>query len=91
MVEVALSNVGTVRRSRRFCRMAEPLPALVESSLEIAWDFLGGVGEITDPQQSAEFLLRSIKTQILRGETRALMLSNRAIEAYRQQPIRLVS
>ena len=71
--------------------MAEPLPALVESSLQIAWDFLGGVGEITDPQQSAEFLLRSIQTQILRGETRALMLSNRAIEAYRQQPIRLAS
>ena len=71
--------------------MAEPLPALVESSLQIAWDFLGGVGEIADPQQSAEFLLRSIQTQILRGETRALMLSNRAIEAYRQQPIRLAS
>ena len=71
--------------------MAEPLPALVESSLQIAWDYLGGVGEIGDPQQSAEFLLRSIQTQILRGKTRTLMLSNRAIEAYRHQPIRLVS
>jgi hypothetical protein len=71
--------------------MAEPLPAIVESSLQIPRDFLGGVGEIADPQQSTEFLLRSIQTQILSGETRALMLSNRAIEAYRQQSIRLVS
>ena len=38
----------------RFCGMAEPLPVLVESSLQIAWDFLGGVGEIAAPQQTAE-------------------------------------
>lgn len=88
MVEVSRSagpDVGTVRLSRRFRRMGEPLPVLVERSLQIAWDYLGGVGEIADPQQSAELLLRSIQTQILRGETRALMLSNRAIDAYRQQ------
>ena len=34
---------------QRFLGMAEPLPVLVESSLQIAWDFLGGVGEIADP------------------------------------------
>ena len=56
----------------RFCGMAEPLPVLVESSLQIAWDFLGGVGEIADPQQTAEFLLQSIQSQMLRGETRTL-------------------
>ena len=69
--------------------MGEPLPVIVERSLQIAWDYLGGVGEIADPQQSAELLLRSIQTQILSGETRALMLSNRAIDAYRQQSGRL--
>ena len=76
---------------QRFCGMAEPLPVLVESSLQIAWDFLGGVGEIADPQQTAEFLLRSIQSQMLRGETRTLMLSNRAIDAHRRRcPLQLV-
>jgi len=75
----------------RFCGMAEPLPVLVESSLQIAWDFLGSVGEIADPQQTAEFLLRSIQSQMLRGETRTLMLSNRAIDAHRRRcPLQLV-
>ena len=65
--------------------MSEPLPILVESSLQIAWDFLGGSGEIADPQQTAEFLLRNIRSQIFSGEMRTLMLSNRAIDAYRQK------
>lgn len=62
--------------------MADLLPPLVENSLQIAWDFLDGVGEIDDRQQTAEFLLRNIKTQILRGEARALVLSNRAIDSF---------
>ena len=61
--------------------MTEPLPLIIESSLQIAWDFLEGSGEITDPRQTAEILLGSIKTQILKGENRTLMLSNRAIAA----------
>lgn len=65
---------------------ANQLPALVENSLQIAWDFLDGVGEIDDRQQAAEFLLRNIKTQILKGEGRALLLSNRAIESFRRRP-----
>lgn len=60
------------------------LPGLIESSLQIAWDFLDGSGEIADPQQTAEFLLRNINSQILGGERRTLMLSNRAIGAYRE-------
>jgi hypothetical protein len=42
-----------------FAHMSEPLPILVESSLQTAWDFLSGSGEIADPQQTAEFLLRN--------------------------------
>ena len=30
--------------------MAEPLPTLVENSLQIAWDYLDGSGELADPQ-----------------------------------------
>lgn len=66
--------------------MAEPLPALVENSLEVAWEFLDRSGEIADPYKTAEFLLRNIQSQILRGETRTLMLSNRAIEAHQRRP-----
>jgi hypothetical protein len=64
--------------------MTEPLPTLVENSLQIAWDFLDASGEIEDPQQAAEVLLGAIKTLLLRGEHRRLMLSNRAIEAFRK-------
>jgi hypothetical protein len=72
--------------------MAEPLPIVVESSLQIAWDFLDGTGDIGDPQETAEFLLRNINTQILNGERRTLALSNRAINAYQQKShLQLVS
>jgi hypothetical protein len=64
--------------------MTEPLPILVEKSLQIAWDFLDASGEIDDPQQTAEVLLGTIKTLMLRGEHRRLMLSNRAIDAFRE-------
>jgi hypothetical protein len=64
--------------------MTEPLPILVENSLQIAWDFLDASGEIDDPQQTAEVLLGAIKTLMLRGEHRRLMLSNRAIDAFRE-------
>ena len=64
--------------------MTEPLPILVENSLQIAWDFLDASGEIDDPQQTAEVLLGAIKTLVLRGEHRSLMLSNRAIDAFRE-------
>jgi hypothetical protein len=64
--------------------MTEPLPTLVENSLQIAWDFLDASGEIEDPQQTAEVLLGAIKTLVLRGENRRLMLSNRAIDAFRE-------
>jgi hypothetical protein len=64
--------------------MTEPLPILVENSLQIAWDFLDASGEIDDPQQTAEVLLGAIKTLVLKGEHRRLMLSNRAIDAFRE-------
>ena len=50
----------------------------------VAWDFLGGCGEIGDQQETAEFLIRDINVQIFKGERRMLMLSNRAIDAYRR-------
>jgi hypothetical protein len=71
--------------------MAAPLPTLIENSLQIAWDYLDGSGELADPQQTAEFLIWNIRSQILRGERRPLALSNRAIASFRQRPIQFVS
>ena len=62
--------------------MTDPLPTLVADSLQIAWDFLDASGEIEDPQQTAEVLLGAIKTLLLRGENRKLVLSNRAIAPF---------
>ena len=73
--------------------MAEPLPPILETALQIAWDYLDGLGEISDPHVTAEFLFENIKCQILRGERRPLALSNRAIDSYRKRPrsLQLVS
>jgi hypothetical protein len=60
------------------------LPHLAENALQIAWDFLEGSGQVNDPQETAEVLLSTIAAFILKGERRTLMLSNRAINAYRQ-------
>ena len=81
----AWRSVGTSLRRPGLLIMAEQLPVLVETSLQIAWDFLERAGDIGDPQLTAEFLLGNIKTQILRGEMRSLALSNRAIQAYQQR------
>jgi len=60
------------------------LPIPLEESLQIAWDFLEASGDIDDPQQTAEHLLSTIRRLMLRGESRTLALSNRAIDAYRR-------
>jgi hypothetical protein len=70
--------------------MADPLPPVIANPLQIAWDYLDGSGEIADPQQTAEFLIWSIRGQILRGERRPFALSNRAIGSFfHQRPIKL--
>jgi hypothetical protein len=64
--------------------MEEPLPILIENSLQIAWDFLERTGELGDPEVASRMLLESIETMVARGERRKLMLSNRAIDAYKR-------
>ncbi|MBR1142675.1 MULTISPECIES: hypothetical protein [unclassified Bradyrhizobium] len=64
--------------------MTEPLPLLMENSIQIAWDYLEGTGELGDPEVAARFLTDAVETLIRRGETRKLMLANRAIDAYKR-------
>ena len=64
--------------------MNEPLPLLFENSIQIAWDYLEATGELGDAETAARFLTDSVEAMIRRGERRKLMLSNRAIDAYRR-------
>jgi hypothetical protein len=64
---------------------------LIEQSFQIAWSVLERTGELGEPNWSANFLLDEIIERFRCGERRRLVLSNRAIDAYRHQPIKLVS
>jgi hypothetical protein len=71
--------------------MSEPLPWLIENSIQIAWDYLARTGEIADAAEANRFLLKAVDEMVLKGERRKLMLANRAIDAYRLRKMRLVS
>ena len=75
--------------------MTEPVPLLMENSIQIAWDYLEATGELGDPEVAARFLTDAVEMMIKRGETRKLMLANRAIDAYKwfriERPLSLVS
>jgi len=65
-------------------KMTEPLPLLIESSIEIAWDYLERTGELGDAMLAGRFLSETIELMVRRGERRRLMLANKAITAYQQ-------
>jgi hypothetical protein len=71
--------------------MSEPLPWLIENSIQIAWDYLARTGEIVDAAEASRFLLKAVDEMVLKGERRKLMLANRAIDAYRLRKLRIVS
>lgn len=64
--------------------MSESVHVLVESAVQIAWDFLERSGEIIDGYETSRFLVATIGKMALAGERRKLMLANRAIDAYRE-------
>ena len=64
--------------------MTEPLPLLMQSSIEIAWDYLQRTGELGDAAVASRFLIDTIESMVRRGERRRLMLANKAITAYQQ-------
>ncbi|MDB5575176.1 MAG: hypothetical protein JWR80_352 [Bradyrhizobium sp.] len=64
--------------------MPEPLPILMEKSIQIAWDYLEGSGELGEPETASRFLLDSVELMVRHGERRQLVLSNRAIDAYKR-------
>jgi hypothetical protein len=60
----------------------EPLPILMETSIQIAWDYLEQTGDIDDPAAASRFLSDHIESLVRRGERRRLLLANSAITAY---------
>jgi len=62
--------------------MSDTLQYMVAKSLEIAWDYLEGTGELGNPDRAAEYLLDTIEALIRHGERRPLLLSNKAIASY---------
>ncbi|MHC2252819.1 hypothetical protein [Bradyrhizobium embrapense] len=64
--------------------MSESVHLLVESAVQIAWDFLEASGEIVDGYETSRLLVKEIGKMTLTGERRKIMLANRAIEAYRK-------
>ena len=65
--------------------MSEPLPVLIENSIQIASDYLEQTGEIDDGAFTGRFLLETIELTVRKGERRKLVLSNLAITAYHQR------
>ena len=70
--------------NRSFPSMEEPLPILVESAVQIAWDYLERSGELGDPREATQFLVKSIAALVRQGERRRLRLSNKAIVDYQK-------
>jgi hypothetical protein len=60
------------------------LTYLIECSLQIAWEYLERSGELGEPREAGDFLLRSIEEMVRHGERRRLILSNKAIDQYRK-------
>lgn len=80
----ARAPVGTEGICGGSSRMIEPLPILIENSIQIAWDYLERTGELVEPQVASSVLLTSAKSMVRLGERRRLMLSNRAIMDYKK-------
>lgn len=57
---------------------------LVESSFQIAWDYLERTGELGNREVASQVLLETVETMIMRGERRKLLLLNKAINAYKR-------
>jgi hypothetical protein len=64
--------------------MSEHLSILIETSVQIAWDYLERTGELGDAAIASRFLVDNIELMVRRGERRRLLLSNKAIDDYRR-------
>jgi hypothetical protein len=59
------------------------LGRIIDESYMIALDYLEATGELGDRAVARDHILTTIRSLVLRGEHRSLLLSNKAIDAYR--------
>ena len=66
---------------------------LLEQSFAIAWNALDMAGDLGHHGDAARHLVSTIERMMRRGEKRRLLLSNAAIDAYRDRyrPLTLVA
>ena len=64
--------------------MRNPVATPMETSIQIAWDYLVRTGELGEPQIAAQVLMDTVERMIRHGENRPLKLSNNAITAYKR-------
>ncbi|HLZ03929.1 MAG TPA: hypothetical protein VKR55_17520 [Bradyrhizobium sp.] len=62
----------------------ETSQGLLESAVEIAFDFLRRTGEIDDSMEACHFLTSNVSFMMAQGERSRLMLANRAITAFQR-------
>jgi hypothetical protein len=55
---------------------------VMESSIFIAWDYLERADELGNPEVARQILSHTIEGMMHKGESRPLMLSSEAINAY---------
>lgn len=68
--------------------MTEDFSEVRVKSFRIAWDYLEASGELGAPEAAGHFLMEAIEKMMQKGEGRQLMLSNRAIDAYKRWRVR---
>jgi len=64
--------------------MRKPVANLMANSIQIAWDYLDRTGELGEPEIAARVLMDTVGRMIRQGENGPLMLSNKAIDAYKR-------
>lgn len=67
--------------------MTEPLPSLLKNSINIAADYLQRSGEFDNPEADCRRLMHWIAEMVRNGETRTMVLANKAIDEYRRSKV----
>jgi hypothetical protein len=60
-------------------------PLLLQSSVQIALDYLDRAGEIDDYAEACQFLVNNVEFMMRQGQNNKLVLANRAISAFERE------
>jgi hypothetical protein len=60
-------------------------PLLLQSSVQIALDYLDRAGEIDDYAEACQFLVNNVEFMMRQGQHNKLVLANRAISAFERE------